>query len=119
MDTLVTNVQATEGAKLIPAAAIAAGLPESSVAALFGALPLGSAALAKVPGITTGIMVAAGGAVQQSYVVALRTTALSSLSFGIVAIIACVLCNDIGHKMNSKIEVFLENDQYADRNEFH
>jgi hypothetical protein len=46
-------------------------------------------------------------------------TALSSLSFGILAIIACVCCNDIGHKMNEKIEVFLENDEYADKNVYH
>lgn len=83
------------------------------------ALPLGAAALAKVPGITTDIIVAAGGAFQQAYVVGLRTTALSSLSFGILAIIACCFCNDIGPKMDNKIEVFLENDENADKNKYH
>ena len=65
------------------------------------------------------IMLAAGAAVQQSYIHALKVTALSSLSFGVVAIIACALCNDIGPKMTSKIEVFLENDEFADRNVYH
>ena len=51
------------------------------------ALPLGAVALSKVPGVSTEILVAAGAAFQQSYVVGLRTTALSSLSFGIIAII--------------------------------
>lgn len=115
----VTNVQATWAARLIPPAAIGAGLPESSLEALFAALPLGSAALEQVPGITTDIILAAGAAVQETYVHALRVTALSSLSFGILAIIACILCNDIGHKMNEKIEVFLENDEFADRNVYH
>ena len=32
---------------------------------------------------------------------------------------ACLFCNDIGHKMNNKIEIFLENDVNADKNEFH
>jgi hypothetical protein len=105
--------------KLIPAAVLPLGLPADSIPALMAALPLGSKALAAVPGVTTEIMVAAGGAMQQAYVHALRVTALSSLSFGIVAIIACVLCNDIGKKMNEKIEVFLENDVQADRNRFH
>jgi len=139
---VVSNVQSSWAAKLIPAAATGAGLPESSLPALFKALPLGSAALAKVPGITTSIMVAAGAAVQQTYVHALRVVALSSLSFGILAIIACICCNDIGDKvrkqqptphslisqgsitdsfsqMNDKIEVFLENDEFAEKNVYH
>lgn len=74
-------------AKLVPPAAIGAGLPESSVQQLLTALPLGSAALQQVPGITTGIIVAAAAAFQQSYVVGLRTTCLSSLSFGVIGII--------------------------------
>ena len=105
--------------RLIPAAVLPLGLPESSIPSLLVALPQGSAALMKVPGISTAIAVAAGGALQESYRIALRTTALSSLSFGIIAIIACALCNDIGKKMNSKIEVFLENDEFAGRNRFH
>jgi hypothetical protein len=55
-------------------------------------------------------MVAAGGAVQQTYVHALRVVALSSLSFGILAIIACICCNDIGDKVSpaSTIQLFNE-----------
>ncbi|EON63161.1 hypothetical protein W97_02388 [Coniosporium apollinis CBS 100218] len=117
--TILSNVQSSEAARIVPAAAIAAGLPASSVSALLAALPLGSKALAQVPGITTEIIMAAGAAFQQSFVVGLRTTALSSLSFGIVGIIACLFCNDIGEKMNDKIEIFLENDVNADKNEFH
>lgn len=112
-------MQKTWAARLIPPAAEGAGLPASSLPALLEALPLGSAALAKVPGITTQIIEAAGAALQQTYVHALRVTALSSLSFGLLAIIACICCNDIGHKMNEKIEVFLENDEFADRNVYH
>lgn len=88
---ILTNVQSAHAAKLIPAAATAAGLPESSVAALLAALPVGATALAKVPGITTNIITAASAAFQQSYVVGLRTTALSSLSFGIVGMIGMIL----------------------------
>ncbi|KAF2492231.1 MFS general substrate transporter [Lophium mytilinum] len=117
--TILSNVQSSHAAKLVPAAAIAAGLPAASASALLAAIPLGSAAIAKVPGITTEIAVAAGAAFQQSYVVGLRTTALSSLSFGIIGIIACICCNDIGHKMTDKIEIFLENDENAEKNKFH
>lgn len=41
------------------------------------------------------------------------------MAFGIVGIIACLCCNDIDSRMDDKIEVFLENDVYADKNEFH
>jgi hypothetical protein len=85
--TILTNVQSTQMIKLVPPAAISAGLPKSSVEQLLAALPLGSAALSKVPGITTDIIVAAAAAFQQSYVVGLRTTCLSSLSFGVIGII--------------------------------
>jgi hypothetical protein len=71
----------------VPAAATAAGLAEDAVPALLAALPLGAAALAEVPGLTTDIATAAGGAFQQSFVHGLRTTALSSLAFGILGII--------------------------------
>jgi hypothetical protein len=85
--TILTNTQTNAATDLIPAAVTAAGLPVSSVAALVAALPLGATALANVPGITNNIIAAASSAVQQSYVVGLQTTALSSLSFGIVGII--------------------------------
>jgi hypothetical protein len=130
-------VQSNEAAKLVPRAAIAAGLDSDAVPALLAALPLGSSAISQVPGITNDIAAAAGGAFQQSYVVGLRTTCLSSLSFGILGIIgtlfhnklsslvqllthpAALCCQDIGKKMNNKIEVFLENDENADKNRFH
>jgi hypothetical protein len=117
--TIEKNVLTKYSLKLIPAAALGAGLPASSLTAFMEALPLGATALAQVPGITTEAIIAGGAALQQAYVHALRVTALSSLSFGILAIIACVCCNDIGHKMNEKIEVFLENDEYADKNVYH
>lgn len=101
--TILTNVQGQAAARLVPPAAIAAGLPKSSVEALMAALPVGASALEKVPGITTEIVVAAAAAFQQSYVVGLRTTCLSSLSFGVVGIIGetpyLVLLNHDRHRL--------------------
>lgn len=85
--TVLTNSQSKSAAELIPAAATAAGLPPSSVPALLAALPSGADALAKVPGITSEIIAATYAAFKQTYVVGLRTTALTSLAFGIVGII--------------------------------
>jgi hypothetical protein len=45
--------------------------------------------------------------------------AFTSLAFGIVGIIACLCCKDVEKKMNNKIEVYLENDEFADRNKYH
>jgi hypothetical protein len=117
--TVLTNSQSKSAAQLIPAAATAAGLSPSAVPALLAAMPLGADALAKVPGITSEIIAAASAAFKQTYVVGLRTTALTSLAFGIVGIIACLCCQDISPKMNKKIEVFLENDVNAEKNKFH
>ena len=46
-----------------------------------------------MPGVTLKIIEAAGAAYQQAYVVDLRTTALSSLSFGICEIIGKSACD--------------------------
>lgn len=49
----------------------------------------------------------------------LRAVALSSVGFGVVAVIATFFLEDIGPKMNNKIEIFLENDVQAEKNKFH
>ncbi|KAH4064038.1 hypothetical protein HBI52_036910 [Parastagonospora nodorum] len=117
--TILTNVQSSKAAELVPRAVLAAGLSADAVPAFLTALPLGATALAQVSGVTNEIIAAGGAAFRQAYVVGLRTTALSSLSFGVLAIIACCFCNDIGPKMNNKIEVFLENDENAEKNKYH
>ena len=33
--------------------------------------------------------------------------------------VACCFLEDIGQKMNSKIEIYLENDVYAEKNKYH
>jgi hypothetical protein len=70
--TILANVQSSHAAKLIPAAAISAGLPASVIPTLLAALPLGADALAKVPGISVEIITAAGAALVQSYQIGLK-----------------------------------------------
>ena len=70
--TILANTQANSLKELVPAAAITAGLPAASVEELLIALPLGAAALQKVPGITERVLGAALAAFQQSFMVALR-----------------------------------------------
>lgn len=134
--TILTNTVKTHALQLVLPAAEAAGASPTTALSILEALPLGATALTKIPGATTAMIEAAGAAYQQCYVIGLRVTALSSLSFGIVGIIgkhhprwellnltdcdiACICCLDIGHKMTNKIEIFLENDVNAQKNEFH
>lgn len=48
-----------------------------------------------------------------------RITALISLAFGIIGIIACLCCRDIEPKMDNRIEIYMENTDLAERNKFH
>ena len=93
--TILTNVVGTQAVKKVIPAVLAAGGSEEVAVEILTALPLGASALAKIPDATGQMIAAAGGAFQQAYVVGLRTTALASLSFGIIAIIgeSCMQCD--------------------------
>lgn len=67
----------------------------------------------------TSIIEAASQAYTESFVVGTRTVALASLGFGGLGILACLCLEDIDHKMNEKIEVYLENDRQAEKNQYH
>ncbi|KAJ4286726.1 hypothetical protein N0V90_012978 [Kalmusia sp. IMI 367209] len=116
---ILSNVQASQASRLVSIAVVGAGGSETTAAGLLAALPLGAEAIAKVPGANEAMMVAAGAAFTQSYVIALRTVCLTSIAFGVIGTVCCCFSNDIGPKMNDKIEVFLENDVQADKNRFH
>lgn len=116
---ILSNVQSEQATRLVSNAVAAAGGSEATATALLAALPLGAEAIAKVPGTTEAMVAAAGSAFVQSYVVGLRMVCLTSIAFGCVGTICCCFSNDIGPKMNDKIEVFLENDVHAAKNRFH
>ena len=137
--SIMANAQSARFAATLPGAAIAAGADDATATALLAAFPLGSAAIAEIPGVNEEILAAAGSAFQWSYAHALKITALSSLSFGGPGLICCFLCENIDAKvrsamtcsrvssanddlllqMNQTTNVFLENDVNADKNEFH
>ena len=56
---------------------------------------------------------------QHAYEKGIQNVAYASLAFGIIGIIACACCKDVDHKMNNKIEVYLENTDMASRNKYH
>ncbi|KAB5560332.1 fungal trichothecene efflux pump [Coniochaeta sp. 2T2.1] len=113
--TILTNETSKKIASLVPAAASAAGVSQSDMADLLAAV--------NTPALATrfGSEVAAAvqSAVQQAQVHGIRMVAFASMAFGIVGIIASLCCKDVDKKMDNKIEVYLENDKYAERNQFH
>ncbi|EXJ89763.1 hypothetical protein A1O3_02830 [Capronia epimyces CBS 606.96] len=117
--TILVNVQSRYAARHVVPAAEAAGASPAVARAVAAALPLGAAAMEKVPGLTAAIASAASAAWLESFVHGLRTVALALTGFGCVAVIACFFIEDIGPKMNQKIEIFLENDVEAHKNKFH
>jgi len=86
---------------------------------LLAALPLGAAAVAQVPGTNADALGAASLAFQWSYAHGLKIVALSSLSFGVFGLLCIFYCEDITPKMTNKVEIYLENDIYAEKNEHH
>lgn len=67
-ETILIDVQSSHAKTSVIAAAEAAGASPSVAASVLAALPLGTAALEKVQGLTTAIATAAGGAFVESYV---------------------------------------------------
>ncbi|OAG43819.1 hypothetical protein AYO21_02046 [Fonsecaea monophora] len=117
--TVLVNKQGSEARKLIPQAALAAGLPPSSLDAFMAAFPTNTTQLGQITGVDTAVLAAAGEAFQLSYAHALKILALVSVAFGGLAIAVCVTVENIDPKMNDQIEVFLENDKLADKNVYH
>lgn len=70
--TILSNVLIDQSSKLVPKAAIEAGLSSSAVSSLLAALAQGTQALQAVPGINENIISAASAAYKQSYIVAIR-----------------------------------------------
>lgn len=117
--SILANTQSARAAATVPQAAMRAGANLATAEGVLAAFPLGSTALAKVPGVNPDILAAAGEAFQWSYAHGLKITALASLSFGGLGLILCFMCENIDAKMNDKTNIFLENDVNADKNEFH
>lgn len=53
------------------------------------------------------------------YVYGFKMMVFVLLVFVGIGLIVCLLCENIDVKMNDKIEVFLENDIYVEKNEFY
>ena len=113
--TILTNTVGKFTVRYVTEAVEALGFPAKQVPALLADINLPTFATDYSP----KIVAAAGAAVSHAYERAVQNVAYASLAFGIVGIIACACCKDVDHKMNNKIEVYLENTEFADRNKYH
>ena len=113
--SMYSSILSTEAAKNIPnrvsPAAIAAGLPSSSLPALFSGITIGN--FTSVPGINAEIIAATGGALKLAYADTFRIVYLCTLPFGVLLIIAALfspnveqyLTNDVARKMHGRRDV--------------
>jgi len=114
--TVLTKTTQKDVVKFIPAAAVAAGLPEAAVPKMLTLV--GTTNLTR-QGYSPAVLTAIQGAYQHAQQKGISTVALVSIAFGMIGFIATLFCKDVDAKMNEHIEVFLENDIHADLNEFH
>ena len=95
----------------IPPAMIAAGLPTSSVASYMAAIAGGGSAkdLAAVEGLTPEILAVGTEAYRWAYSNAYKTIFLTSIAFGVLAIICNLFVPNIDHLMTDAVAVTLTN----------
>jgi hypothetical protein len=130
--SILTNTVNKYTLRFVPPAAIQAGLPGAEISGLLQVI--GTSTLQQL--YSPAVVAAVDDAVQLAYAegfkyvarvvsriilanIICRLVALSSIAFGGVGIIACACCKDVEKKMNNKIEVYMENTRYSDRNKFH
>lgn len=102
--SILSNKDRSLSAKYIPAAVIDAGLPKSSLAALFEAIATGTSdALAAVPGYNAKVAAALGTAEQDAFAGAVKVLFLTTISFGCLGIIAACFTKSIDHLMTDKV----------------
>lgn len=119
--------------KLVVPAALKAGLDQSRVTELLSVVSTSQLATS----FPANVAAAASEALKEAYCKGIFIVSMSSLGFGVVAIVACLLCKDVDSKMTNtvsapnelsstmrmltsmQIDVYLENDEFAHRNKVH
>jgi MFS family permease len=100
---LTTRLKETIPAQ-VPSAAVAAGLPESSIVELLAAFTTGTpAAFGAVPGISPQILAAASAAYQNASSDAYHTIFLTSIAFSGIAVILAFFIKNVDDRMTADI----------------
>ncbi|KAK3697569.1 hypothetical protein LTR37_017400 [Vermiconidia calcicola] len=105
--TILTNKSTAYIGSYVSVAATEAGLPESSLEAVFGGIATGS--FAGIPGATAPVIAAVGGAVQRAYQDAFHMVFYATIPFSVILVIASLfvpnmekfLHNDVARKLQT------------------
>lgn len=90
--------------KSVTTAALATGLPESSLPDLLSSISAGQAALEEnVPGMTPPILEAVTSAMKTAYSQSFRTVFLASIAFGGLAVVAALLAVDVDARLDGRV----------------
>lgn len=116
--TAIANGIIDKGGELIPLAARENGVPARLIPDVIAAAS-SEEALLEIDGLSESAVAAIRLAYKYAASYGLRNAALASLAFGVVGIAISFFVEDIGPKMNEKIETYLENDALAEKNKFH
>lgn len=103
--SMYSSILTTESSKYIPQyvtpAALNAGLPSSSLPALFAGITAGD--FSAVADITPEIISATSAAVKHAYSLAFRTVFLCTLPFGVLLLIAAVLSPNVEEYLTDEV----------------
>lgn len=103
--SMYSSILTTESSKYIPQkvipAALAAGLPQSSLPQLLSSVALGD--FTAVPGISPNIIAATGEAVKDAYALSFRTVYLCTLPFGVLLIAAALLSPNVEQYLTDEV----------------
>jgi len=115
---MYSSILMTEVSKHLPQevmpAALSAGLPESSLPALYQGITNGD--LSSVPGISPGISAVVGVAVKVAYARSYQTVFLCTLPFGILLIISALLSPNVEQYLTDEVARKLQGTVRAEKN---
>jgi len=114
LDTIINGKISSTYASSVSKAAIAAGLPSSSVAALLEAFSAGTG-FADVPGVTNAVLAAATHASQESYAAAYRLAWSSIIPFVVLAWVAILFLKGVKELMTEHVEATVEKDEPVEK----
>lgn len=101
---ILSNKTPSEIATRVPDAAVAAGLPSSSLGSLFEAIAAGTPkALAAVPGINPDIQQAVANSLANAHAAAYAFVYYAAVAIGMVGVIAAVFMKDYDHMLTSHV----------------
>jgi len=103
--SMYSSILTTEASRFlpryVPSAAVAAGLPSSSVPTLMAALTAGD--LSAVPGIDDNIAAVVDQATKQAYSMSFRTVFLCTLPFGAIVLVAAALAPNVEDYLTDEV----------------